>query len=437
MTDSDYPASWYAATKDASPQRPPLGGHVQADVAVIGGGFAGLHAARLLAMRGRRVVLVERRRIGWGASGRNGGFVSPGYAARTAALVERLGVADARKLYAQSKRGVAIVREAIQSFGRPDLLMGEGKLTVARTDQGGDFADRIRALAAKLGADFEPWDTARVRASLVTERYHQAIHDAHSFHVHPLNLALALARDIERRAGRLHEASDAVRLERQGAAWCVHTGGGEIAARHVVMAGNADLGRIQPRLARAILPVATYVAVTAKLGPKLAEAVRWTGAISDTRRAGDYYRIVDGDRLLWGGRITTDTREPTNLRAMMRSDILSVYPQLGEVTIDYAWPGIMGYAPHMMPQVGEIQPGLWICSAFGGHGVAQTAAGADAVVAGITGEDDRWRLFAPFGTRWAGGAAGRIATQLVYWRLQAGDWLDEKRQARNAETLRT
>lgn len=189
MTDSDYPASWYAATKDASPQRPPLGGHVQADVAVIGGGFAGLHAARLLAMRGRRVVLVERRRIGWGASGRNGGFVSPGYAARTAALVERLGVADARKLYAQSKRGVAIVREAIQSFGRPDLLMGEGKLTVARTDQGGDFADRIRALAAKLGADFEPWDTARVRASLVTERYHQAIHDAHSFHVHPLNLA--------------------------------------------------------------------------------------------------------------------------------------------------------------------------------------------------------------------------------------------------------
>jgi glycine/D-amino acid oxidase-like deaminating enzyme len=122
---------------------------------------------------------------------------------------------------------------------------------------------------------------------------------------------------------------------------------------------------------------------------------------------------------------------------MMRSDILAVYPQLTDVRIDYAWPGIMGYATHMMPQVGEIEPGLWVCSAFGGHGLAQTAAGADAVVAGISGEDDRWTLFRPFGTGWAGGPLGRIATQLVYWRLQASDWWDEKRQAENAEKLRT
>ena len=110
--------------------------------------------------------------------------------------------------------------------------------------------------------------------------------------------------------------------------WRLRTAGGEIAARHVVLAGNADLGPVQPRIARAVLPVATYVAVTAKIGPGLAEAIRWKGAISDTRRAGDYYRIVDGDRLLWGGRITTDTREPPRLREMMRGDILAVYPQL-------------------------------------------------------------------------------------------------------------
>ena len=212
---------------------------------------------------------------------------------------------------------------------------------------------------------------------------------------------------------------------------------GEITARHVVLAGNADLGRVQPRIARAVLPVATYVAVTGKIGPRLADAIRWSGAISDTRRAGDYYRVIDGDRLLWGGRITTDTREPPRLREMMRGDILSVYPQLGDIRIEYAWPGIMGYAPHKMPQVGEIEPGLWVCSAFGGHGLAQTAAGADAVAAGILGDDARWRLFAPFGTRWAGGPFGRAATQLAYWNLQARDWWDEKRQAQNAETLRT
>ncbi len=178
--------------------------------------------------------------------------------------------------------------------------------------------------------------------------------------------------------------------------------------------------------------------MTGKLGPRLGEAIRWRGAIADTRRAGDYYRIVDDDRLLWGGRITTDTREPARLRAMMRGDILSVYPQLGDIEIEYAWPGIMGYALHKMPQVGEIEPGLWACTAFGGHGVAQTAAGADAVAAGIAHE----RLTAGAcshrsAPRWAGGALGRLGTQLVYWKLQASDWWDEKRQARNAETLRT
>jgi gamma-glutamylputrescine oxidase len=445
MADTDYPASWYAATRDSSPDRAPLSGRTEADVAVVGGGFAGLHTARLLAMRGLSVVLVERRRIGWGASGRNGGFVGAGFAARSGALIDKLGLDHARKLYAQSQRGVAIVRAALDELGRPDIRMGSGKLTVSRTDQGTGFADRTRALAAKLGASFEPWDTKRVRALIDSERYHQAIHDPQSFHIHPLNLALALAGDIERRGGAVHERTEATGLERQGAAWRLRLSGGEsggeIAAPHVVLAGNADLGRVQPRIARAVLPVATYVAVTVKIGPGLAKAIRWSGAISDTRRAGDYYRIVDGDRLLWGGRITTDTREPPRLRALMRGDILSVYPQLGpqlgEVGIDYAWPGIMGYAPHLMPQVGEIERGLWVCSAFGGHGLAQTAAGADVLAAAIVGEDDRYKLFQPFGTGWAGGPLGRIATQLVYWKLQASDWWDEKRQAENAERLRT
>lgn len=444
MTDADYPASWYAATRDTAPERPPLTDRVAADVAIAGGGFAGLHAARLLAMRGLKVVLVERRRIGWGASGRNGGFVGAGFALRSGALIEKLGEDHARRLYAQSQRGVEIVRASLKEMGRADIMMGWGRLSVSRTDQGPDFAERTRALAEKLGATFEAWDTDRVRALLSTARYHQALHDPQGFQVHPLNLALALAADAERRGVHVHETTEARALERRGTEWQLRTALGEITARHVVLAGNADLGRIH-RLAGAVLPVATYVAVTAKLGPRLGEAIRWRGAIGDTRRAGDYYRIVNDDRLLWGGRITTDTREPARLSAMMRADILSVYPQLGpqlepqlgDLEIDYAWPGVMGYALHKMPQVGEIEPGLWACTAFGGHGVAQTAAGADAVAAGIAHEDDRWRLFSPFGTAWAGGALGRAATQLVYWKLQASDWWDEKRQARNAETLRS
>ena len=360
---------------------------------------------------GSRVVLVERRRIGWGASGRNGGFVGAGFAERSGALIDKLGLDHARRLYAQSQRGVAIVRDAIDEHGAARHPHGQSAASSrSRAPTRAQASPTARArLADKLGASFEPWETARVRALIASERYHQAIHDPQSFHIHPLNFALALARDIERRGGQVHRAQ---RRGRSGAAGrCLApalTPDGEIAARHVVLAGNADLGRVQPRIARAVLPVATYVAVTAKIGPKLAEAIRWPGAISDTRRAGDYYRIVDGDRLLWGGRITTDTREPPRLREMMRGDILSVYPQLGDVQIDYAWPGIMGYAPHKMPQVGEIEPGLWVCSAFGGHGLAQTAAGADA-----RGRRHRRRrrpleaVPARSARRWAGGPLGR------------------------------
>lgn len=437
MAKIDYPESWYAATRDAGAERAPLVGQEEAEVAVVGGGFAGLHTARLLARQGKRVVLLERHRIGWGASGRNGGFVGPGYAQRSGALIDRLGLDHTRQLYAQSQRGVAIVREAVTELGRPDILMGTGKLSVSRTDQGAGFADRTRKLADQLGASFEPWPASRTREVLDTARYHQAIHDPTSFHIHPLNFALALAADIERHGGLVRENTEAIELARDGGGWWLRTARGGVRAQHIVLAGNADLGAVQPRIARAVLPVATYVAVTEKLGARLGEAIRWTGAISDTRRAGDYYRVVDGDRLLWGGRITTDTNEPPRLREMMRGDILSVYPQLGDIGIAYAWPGIMGYAPHKMPQVGEIEPGLWICSAFGGHGVAQTAAGADAVAAGILGDPTRWRLFAPFGIGWAGGPVGRTATQLAYWGLQMRDWWDEKRQAQNAETLRT
>ena len=435
---ASWPETWYAATRDPAPDRPPLAGKTECDVAVVGGGFAGLHTARLLAMRGRKVALVERHRVGWGASGRNGGFVSPGYAARIDVLLDKLGADKTRELYRLSQEGVAIVRDAIRDLGRSDIVMGKGKLTVSRIDKGpGHYPDLARRLSRELGAALFAWDTGEVRALLRTGRSFQALFSPESFHIHPLNLVLALAADIERRGSTIHEATAAIGLERTRESWRLRTDAGEILARHVVLAGSAHLGQVRQRVAAAVLPVATYIAVTAKLGSRLAEAVRWPGAISDTRRAGNYYRVVDGDRLLWGGAITTDTREPANLRRVLQRDIASVYPQLGEVAIDYAWPGIMGYAPHKMPQVGEIEPGLWVCSAFGGHGVAQTAAGADAVAAGILGEDDRWKLFRPFGMGWAGGPMGRAGAQAAYWSLQARDWWDEMRQARNAETLRT
>ena len=147
-------------------------------------------------------------------------------------------------------------------------------------------------------------------------------------------------------------------------------------------------------------------AVTAPLGEKLFDAVRYTGAVADTRRAGDYYRIVADDRLLWGGRISTRTSEPWRLKAQMRRDILKVYPQLGDVEIEYAWAGTMAYAVHKMPQIGELAPGYWLASAFGGHGLNTTAMAGEMIARAILDGDDRWRLFSPYELVWAGGRSG-------------------------------
>jgi len=175
-----------------------------------------------------------------------------------------------------------------------------------------------------------------------------------------------------------------------------------------------------------VQPVSTYVAVTAPIGERLFESVRYTGAISDTRRAGDYYRIVSDDRLMWGGRISMRGSTPWRLKAALRSDILKVYPQLGNVEIEYAWSGVMAYAVHKMPQIGELAQGYWLAGAFGGHGLNTTAMAGEMIARAILEGDDRWRLFSPYELVWAGGRWGRAAAQTLLWSMQMRDSLKEK-----------
>jgi pyruvate/2-oxoglutarate dehydrogenase complex dihydrolipoamide acyltransferase (E2) component len=199
-----------------------------------------------------------------------------------------------------------------------------------------------------------------------------------------------------------------------------------VRARHVVLAGSTGIGSVDEQIATTVLPVSTYVAVTAPLGERLFDAVRYTGAVADTRRAGDYYRVVDDDRLLWGGRITTRGSAPRRLKALMRRDILNVYPQLEDVEVEYAWAGTMAYAVHKMPQIGELAPGYWLASAFGGHGLNTTAMAGEMIARAILDGDDRWRLFSSYELVWAGGAFGRVAAQAAYWSMQARDAVQER-----------
>jgi hypothetical protein len=194
----------------------------------------------------------------------------------------------------------------------------------------------------------------------------------------------------------------------------------------VVLAGSTGAGEVDAPIAATVQPVSTYVAVTAPLGERLFEAVRYTGAISDTRRAGDYYRIVSDDRLMWGGRISMRGSTPWRLKAALRSDILKVYPQLEGVEIDYTWSGVMAYAVHKMPQIGELAQGYWLASAFGGHGLNTTAMAGEMIARAILEGDDRWRLFSPYELVWAGGRSGRVAAQTLLWSLQTRDSLKER-----------
>jgi glycine/D-amino acid oxidase-like deaminating enzyme len=420
------PKTWYAATAVAAPERPVLSHDLDADVCVIGAGLAGLTVAREVARRDWSVVVLEAGEVAGGASGRNAGFVSPGFAERIDAIVDRVGLPRAKELWALSIAGVDYVRRAIGETAMPGVERGEGKLSVRRTDDEPRLLEHAAMLRVDFGADIEAWPTDQVREVLRSPYYFQGLHFAQAFHIHPLNYALGLAADAEKHGARIFQNTQATGIDPAGVRKRVRTTGGMVRARHVVLAGSIGIGPVDEQLADTVLPISTYVAVTAALGEKLFEAVRYSGAVADTRRACDYYRIVDDDRLLWGGRISTRTSEPRRLKAQIRRDILKVYPQLGEFEIEHAWVGTMAYAVHKMPQIGELAPGYWIASAFGGHGINTTAMAGEMIARAILDGDDRWRLFSSYELVWAGGGFGRAAARTSFCLMQARDSLAER-----------
>ncbi|HVT55431.1 MAG TPA: FAD-dependent oxidoreductase, partial [Xanthobacteraceae bacterium] len=353
------------------------------------------------------------------------------FAASIEKIVARVGLDHARELYGLSREGVEIVRAAIAADMRA-VEAHPGRLHVWRTNDEIGAAAYAEMLSRDFGHDLDLWKKSRVRAAIASERYFHALHEADAFHLNPLLLARMLATEIENHGGRIFEASRVIEADITGLRKLLRTEEGSVRTFNVVLAGSSGIGAGFPWLAKAVLPIRTHVAVTAPLGPKLKQAIRFEGAISDMRRAGDYYHLIGGDRLLWGGRISARRNPPRRLERLMARDITRVYPQLKDIEIEHAWSGVMGYAVHMMPQIGHAAPGIWVSSAFGGQGLNTTAMAGELVASGIAEHDDRWRLFVPFGLVWSGGRTGRAVTQLTYWGMQLGDWTDEV-QSRAAE----
>lgn len=424
---TEYIDTYYKRTLgEAQTYYAPLAGTAEADVCVVGAGLAGLSTALELARRGRAVTLLEGRRIAWGASGRNGGSVSPAFSAGADAIRRHVDEDHYRQLYRLSMEGVEIIRDNIRDLRIADAHKVDGRLRVVRyeaaeallrycEDQRRDFQRDVRLL-----------DRAQVRERLLSDAYFQGIEDPASFHFHPLNYARALARECARLGVRIHEDSPVTQARLDGAVKQLRTAAGQVDARTVVLATGGYTGDVVPALRRAMLPIATYIMLTEPLGDRVREAIRTQAAIGDDRRAGNYYRVLDGGRIGWGSRITTRVDDPPDLAESLRRELLSVYPQLQGLRVETAWSGRMAYARHLMPQIGKLAPDVWYCTAFGGHGMNTTAIGGRVVAEGISGDSQRYRLFEPFGLAWNGGALGTAAVQLTYWSYQARDWWRER-----------
>ena len=410
--------NWYQATRVASPPRPRLTLDLDVDVCVIGAGLAGLTAAREIARRGWSVAVLEANTTAWAASGRNTGFVLPGYSEGIDQLVERIGLDHAKQLWALSEAGVGYVRDTIKDTGMPGVDPVDGWLNVSKTDDAGAVDAAVERLRW-IGAEVEAWPTTRVREHLPSQRYFGAVHFPRAFHIHPLNYALGLAAAAEAAGARIFENTPAIALDPAGVRKRIQTPSAHIRAAQVVLAGNIHLGALMPRLAATLLPVTTYVLVSEPLGPRLAEVVRYRGAVSDSEWADNHYRIVGGanpdeQRLQWSGRMTVWEADPRRFSRALTASIRRIFPQLGAIKIAHLWSGTLGRSLHRMPQIGEIQRGVWVASAFGGHGLNTSALAGGLVARGIVESDQTWRLFAPYELVWAGGRFGRAVAQTLY-----------------------
>jgi gamma-glutamylputrescine oxidase len=417
-----YIDTYYRDTLHTDIKRPSLKEAKHTNVCVIGGGFAGLSTALGLAERGRNVVVLEANRIGWGASGRNGGFATKGFAKSHKDLAYSVGVAHARALNDVALAGRALIKQRIAQYNIDCGPIIDGVMGVSWNDDPKATQDYVDFMGRDMGVPLIYWPKEKIRHFCKTDQYFDGYFSPDDFQFHPLNYVHGLADAIESHSGVIHEDTQAISISGDEGQYIVETPQGSVYTDQVVLCCSIHVGNLDKRLKYASFPVHTYVMVTRPIPEEILDkAINTRYAIYDNRFAQDYYRRLPDNRILWGGRVSLKD-QPKGLGEIMIRDLLKIYPQLAKhAKADYAWSGDMCYAPHKMPQLGEIKPGYWYCTGFGGHGVVPTAGCGDVVARAIADRDETYRLFEPFSKlNFAGGPLSPYIAQSIYylWRVR-------------------
>jgi gamma-glutamylputrescine oxidase len=391
-----YPdTSYYTATADVSTQYPSARGDLSCDVCVVGGGFTGLSASLHLAQKGYDVVLLDAHRVGWGASGRNGGQVGTGQRRDQDELERMFGKSRARSLWDISLRSTELVRDLID---RHTIACGYTP-GILHTDHRQRFVAHSREYARKLQEDYG-YDKIRavgreeVRNMVGSPAYFGGTLDMGGAHLHPLNFALGLARAAKQAGVRIFECSRVTEIA-ETSPTTVKTDRASIRAEFVAMGCNGYLGRLKDRVAARVMPINNYIIATKPLGPAAAkDLIRDNVAVADSKFVINYFRLSQDNRMLFGGGESYSYRFPRDIAALVRRRMSQIYPQLSGVQIDYAWGGTLGITLNRMPHFQRLQGNILSASGFSGHGVALATLAGALMADAIAGQAETFDIMA-------------------------------------------
>ncbi len=408
-TQGEYPQSYYAAAATPLPPFPTAQGDLRCDICVVGGGFTGLSSALHLAERGYDVILMDAQRVGFGASGRNGGQAGMGQRLEQDELETMLGKAHARQLWDIGKQSVDLVRR-LSTDPLMDCAFHDGIVHAEhRARNVGHSLDYAKKLQDEYEYDLvRGLDREEMHHLVGSTAYHGGTIDLGSGHIDPLRFALGLARMAQAAGVRLFENSKVTEVTEASPAQ-VTTDGATIRADHVVLACNGYLGGLNGRVAARVMPINNFIVATEPMSPEQQEAlVRNNHAVADSKFVVNYFRFSDDHRLLFGGAETYGYRFPSDIRKLVSKPMLEIFPQLKGTRLDYAWGGTLAITMNRMPHFERVAGNVLSLSGYSGHGLALATLAGQIAAETIAGQAERFDIMASVPTRrFPGGASLR------------------------------